>query len=146
MHMGGEDKAEGRGCLASGPVLGDGGHGVRPHPSLSKEAVQSEAVRRSQSPGRGPDLPWATPPVHAQRPLCSLHSLIKLPHDGSREPCSRHDLILRAAHSSLKYKPTERQVFYREVSRELPQKGCLKCFYSLIIKQRRISKNSFLKL
>lgn len=86
-------QAERRGCLAPGPVLGDGGHGVWPLPSLSKEVVQSEAVRISQSPGRIPDLPWATPPVHMQRPLYSRHSLIKLPHDGSQEPCSSHDLI-----------------------------------------------------
>lgn len=132
---GGEDKAERRGCLAPGPVLGDGGHGVWLLPSLSKEGVQSEAVRIGQSPGRIPCFPWATPPVYMQRLLCSLYSLIKVPYDGSWEPCSSHDLILWDAQSSIKYKSTEWQMFYREVSRELPQEGCLKCFCSLIIKK-----------
>lgn len=129
--------------MAPGPVLGDGGHGVWLLPSLSKEVVQSEAVRTAQSPGRIPGFPWATPPVYRQRPLYSLHSLIKLPHDGSREPCSSHDLILWAAQSSIKYKSTEWQMFYREVSSELPQEGCLKCFYSPIKSREGFQKIHF---
>ena len=43
----GEDRAKRSGCAASGPVLGDSGHWVRPLPNLTqpiKTAVQDAAV------------------------------------------------------------------------------------------------------